>query len=91
MTQRHRPSGPANASAADTIRALNGHQLAARLLFIRDGTSSGTNAITLSLSFPSGSPNMTFKVRGFKANYQPSEVVSQNFSASSPGASGPGR
>ncbi|PYI83746.1 MAG: hypothetical protein DME26_14500, partial [Verrucomicrobia bacterium] len=46
------------------------------------GTSSGTNAITLSLSFPSGSPNVTFKVRGFKANYQPSEVVSQNFSAS---------
>ena len=45
------------------------------------GTISGTNAITLSVSFPPGVTNMTVKFRGFKANYQPSGVVSAQFSA----------
>lgn len=43
------------------------------------GTIIGANAITLSLSFPPGVTNLTFKVRGFKNNYQPSGVVSKLF------------
>ena len=44
------------------------------------GTIAGTNGITLSLSLPT--TNMTFKVRGFKVNYQPSAIVSNVFSIS---------
>jgi hypothetical protein len=43
------------------------------------GTIAGTNGITLSLSLPS--TNLTFKVRGFKDNYQPSAIVSAAFSS----------
>jgi hypothetical protein len=43
------------------------------------GTIAGTNGITLSLSLPTTS--LTFKVRGFKDNYQPSAIVSTTFSS----------
>jgi hypothetical protein len=39
---------------------------------------SGT---TLSLQFPAGASNLTFKVIAFRANYQPSAVVSARFSS----------
>jgi hypothetical protein len=39
---------------------------------------SGT---TLSLQFPAGSTNLTFRVVAFRANYQPSAVVSARFSS----------
>ncbi len=45
------------------------------------GTVTGTNAITLSMAFPPATSNLTFKVRGFKANYQPSGIVTTMFSA----------
>jgi len=40
-----------------------------------------TNGATLSLSIPNGT-NMTFEVAGFKANYQPSGIVTNIFSES---------
>ncbi|MGB7768681.1 MAG: chitobiase/beta-hexosaminidase C-terminal domain-containing protein [Verrucomicrobiia bacterium] len=46
------------------------------------GTSMGpiSSNATLSLQIPSGT-NLTFKIRGFKANYQPSSIVSNVFTA----------
>jgi hypothetical protein len=41
--------------------------------------SSGT---TLSLAFPAGSTNLTFKIRGYKSSYSPSDVVTISFAAS---------
>lgn len=40
-----------------------------------------TNVINLSLAFPPGGTNLTFKIRGFKANYHPSGVVTTTFSS----------
>jgi len=34
---------------------------------------------TLSLQFPAGATNLTFKVRAFRANYQTSAVISKSF------------
>jgi len=41
-----------------------------------------TNGATLSLSFPAGTTNLTFEAVGYRANYSPSAVYTNNFAAS---------